>query len=114
MDKDFNKIVNDILLEVKPFKLRISIANEICNLIQEKNNQLKELEVKIKNKDEDINKLIFSKQHAKQLCDCISSILDRFNSLKYKEFPNLSRENMVDILVLAIKNYVDIWLLVNE
>ena len=43
---EFNLLVNDILLDVKPVKLRISIANRLIEFFDKKQEQIAELEDK--------------------------------------------------------------------
>lgn len=47
--KEFNLLVNDILLDVKPIKLRISIANRLVEFFDKKQEQIAELEEQLKN-----------------------------------------------------------------
>ena len=54
--KEFNLIVNDILLDVKPIKLRIKIANRLLEHFDNKQEQLQNLEAKLAEKDVELNK----------------------------------------------------------
>ena len=47
--KEFNLLVNDILLDVKPVKLRISIANRLIEFFDKKQERIAELEEQLKN-----------------------------------------------------------------
>ena len=47
--KEFNLLVNDILLDIKPVKLRISIANRLVEFFDKKQEQIAELEEQLKN-----------------------------------------------------------------
>lgn len=46
---EFNLLVNDILLDVKPVKLRISIANRLIEFFDKKQKRIAELEKQLKN-----------------------------------------------------------------
>lgn len=46
---EFNLLVNDILLDVKPVKLRISIANRLIEFFDKKQERISELEEQLKN-----------------------------------------------------------------
>ena len=47
--QEFNLLVNDILLDVKPVKLRISIANRLIEFFDKKQERIAELEEQLKN-----------------------------------------------------------------
>ena len=47
--KEFNLLVNDILLYVKPVKLRISIANRLIEFFDKKQERIAELEEQLAN-----------------------------------------------------------------
>ena len=42
--KEFNLLVNDILLDIKPVKLRIVIANRLIEFFDKKQEQIEEME----------------------------------------------------------------------
>ena len=46
---EFNLLVNDILLDVKPVKLRITIANRLIEFFDKKQERIAELEEQLKN-----------------------------------------------------------------
>ena len=47
--KEFNLLVNDILLDVKPVKLRINIANRLIDFFDKQQERIAELEEQLKN-----------------------------------------------------------------
>ena len=47
--QEFNLLVNDILLDVKPVKLRISIANRLIEFFDKKQERIAQLEEQLKN-----------------------------------------------------------------
>ena len=55
--KEFNLLVNDILLDVKPVKLRISIANRLIEFFDKKQERIAELEEQLKNARKETEKL---------------------------------------------------------
>ena len=55
--KEFNLIVNDILLDVKPIKLRIKIANRLLEHFDNKQEQIQNLEAKLAEKQSKIQEL---------------------------------------------------------
>ena len=56
--KEFNLLVNDILLDVKPVKLRISIANRLIEFFDKKQERIAELEEQLKKSLESNNDLL--------------------------------------------------------
>lgn len=47
------------------------------------------------------------------LCDCIKSVLERFNEFKVRDFKNINKDKLIDMLLISIKDYVDLFMYVN-
>lgn len=83
---EFNLLVNDILLDVKPVKLRISIANRLIEFFDKKQERIAELEDRwqklkewIKEQNNPIDNLVISDDETKYLY--MSDILDEMEEL---------------------------------
>lgn len=83
---EFNLLVNDIILDVKPVKLRISIANRLIEFFDKKQERIAELEEQLKNATHKFNiyqevyyldyKYKFEPYVSKYLTVCKGKILD--------------------------------------
>ena len=55
--QEFNLLVNDILLDVKPVKLRISIANRLVEFFDKKQERIAELKAKLEESEKENQEL---------------------------------------------------------
>ena len=67
--KEFNLLVNDILLDVKPVKLRISIANRLVEFFDNKQEQIEEM------KEQLLKSLQTNGEQLKQIMDLKSQLI---------------------------------------